>query len=178
MRISVVGVIAGVLLSGLITSATFDATPDFSGFWQHGARGQQYRNPASGPGPIRRVGVLEDASFTANWFGDDRNPILQPWTAEAVRIQRERESKGLADASAFTTCRPMGVPFILTYVRPIQFLQTPDRVYIVLRKAHLHTGLIAACLLAGAAGKGSDERRAPLREDSLDGPPEARPIGQ
>jgi len=136
VRISVVGVIAGVLLSGLITSATFDATPDFSGFWQHGARGQQYRNPASGPGPIRRVGVPEDASFTANWFGDDRNPILQPWTAEAVRIQRERESKGLADASAFTTCRPMGVPFILTYVRPIQFLQTPDRVYIVYQYDH------------------------------------------
>jgi hypothetical protein len=126
----------GILLCCLIPTPAPTEVPDFSGFWQHGVSSQQYGDPPSGPGPIHRVGVDEDASYARNWFGDDRNPILQPWAAEAIRLQREREMQGLPDASGFTTCRPMGVPFILTYVRPIQFLQTPDRVIMVYQYDH------------------------------------------
>jgi hypothetical protein len=136
MRRRVAWLAAGLLLSSVIGADADAPIPDFSGFWQHGVRGQQFRNPASGPGPVQRIGVPDDATFTKNWFGDDTNPILQPWAAAAVRAQRERELRGVPDGSGFTTCRPMGVPFILTYVRPIQFLQEPDRVTILYQYDH------------------------------------------
>lgn len=136
MRSGALWLTTGLLLSSATTAGTETVVPDFSGFWLHGAYGQQYRNPPSGPGPIQRIGVPEDASFTRNWFGDDQNPILQPWAAEVVRGERDRELQGLPDSSGFTTCRPMGVPFILSYVRPVQFLQTPDRVHIIYQYDH------------------------------------------
>src|SRR5580765_7742740 len=128
--------LATVLFLASVVAADADTVPDFSGFWLHGPRGQQYRRLPSGPGPVQRINVTEDAPFTSNWFGDDRNPILRPWAAQAVRAQRQREARGLADASAFTTCRPMGVPFVLSYVRPVQFLQTKDKVTIIYQYDH------------------------------------------
>ncbi len=104
--------------------------PDFSGFWQHGVPGQQFDNPPSGPGPIRRIGVPESYTANINWRGNDKNPILQPWAAEAVRKEWERESQGLPELSAFTTCRPAGVPFVLSFLRPMQVIQTRDKVYL------------------------------------------------
>ena len=84
---------ATVLCAGLASSAQAapQAVPDFSGFWQHGVPGQQYDKPPSGPGPVRRIGVPENYTANLNWRGDDKNPILQPWAAEAVRKEWERE---------------------------------------------------------------------------------------
>ncbi|HEY4265373.1 MAG TPA: hypothetical protein VGM72_08650 [Micropepsaceae bacterium] len=112
------------------------ATPDFSGFWQHGVPGQQYDKPPSGPGPVRRIGVPENYAANLNWHGDDSNPILQPWAADAVRKEWARESQGLPELSAQTTCRPAGVPFILSFLRPMQILQTPKKVVFLYQFDH------------------------------------------
>ena len=125
-------VICGLALAWPVEAANGAATqsiPDFTGFWQHGVPGQQYDKPPSGPGPVRRIGVPEDYTPNLNWRGDDKNPILQPWAAEAVRKEWERESKGLPELSPFTTCRPAGVPFVLSFLRPMQILQTPNKVF-------------------------------------------------
>jgi hypothetical protein len=132
------GVILALALAwpmGTANSAA-NAIPDFTGFWQHGVPGQQYDKPPSGPGPVRRIGVPEDYAANLNWRGDDKNPILQPWAADAVRKEWERESQGLPELSAQTTCRPAGVPFILSYLRPMQILQTPKKVVFLYQFDH------------------------------------------
>jgi hypothetical protein len=121
--------IAAVLIANASARAS-ETIPDFSGFWQHGVPGQQFDNPPSGPGPVRRIGVPENYTANLNWHGDDKNPILQPWAADAVRKEWARESKGLPELSAFTTCRPAGVPFVLSFLRPMQILQLRDKVYL------------------------------------------------
>jgi hypothetical protein len=126
--------LALVLSAGVAAGAP--SSPDFSGFWQHGVPGQQYDNPPSGPGPVRRIGVPENYTANLNWRGDDKNPILQPWAAEAVRKEWERESQGLPELSAQTTCRPAGVPFILSFLRPMQVLQTPKKVVFLYQFDH------------------------------------------
>ncbi len=117
--------LAAALLSAASGAA---AAPDFTGYWQHGVPAQQYENPPSGPGPVRRIGVPENYTQNRNWRGDDKNPILQPWAAEAVRKEGDREEQGLPELSPFTTCRPAGVPFVLSFLRPMQILQTPKKV--------------------------------------------------
>ena len=127
---------ATLILTAVLANAAPRAAPDFSGFWQHGVPGQQYDNPPSGPGPVRRIGVPENYAANLNWRGDDKNPILQPWAAEAVRKEWERESRGLPELSAQTTCRPAGVPFILSFLRPMQILQTPKKVVFLYQFDH------------------------------------------
>jgi hypothetical protein len=132
-------VLVGALALALWCAATegaSDKIPDFSGFWQHGVPGQQYDNPPAGPGPVRRIGVPEDYAANLNWHGDDGNPILQSWAAEAVRKEWERERQGLPELSAQTTCRPAGVPFILSFLRPMQILQTPKKVVFLYQFDH------------------------------------------
>ena len=51
-------------------------------------------------------------------------------------------------------------------------------VHIVFSEAHLHSGFVAAGLLAGPAGKDADDVGAPLGEDRLNGPAEPCAIGQ
>ncbi len=119
------------------TNSSKDETiPDFSGFWQHGVPQQQYGNPPSGPGPVRRIGVPEDYQLNLNWRGNDKAPILQPWAAEAVRKEWERESQGLTELSPMATCRPAGVPLALGYLRPMQILQGKDKVHILYQYDH------------------------------------------
>jgi hypothetical protein len=120
----------------VIVSGAAQAAPDLSGFWQHGVPGQQYDRPPSGPGPVRRIGVPENYAANLNWHGDDSNPILQPWAAKAVRAEWARESQGLPELSAQTTCRPAGVPFILSFLRPMQILQTPNKVVFLYQFDH------------------------------------------
>jgi len=127
---------ASLLLSAAFVAGPADAAPDFTGFWQHGVPAQQYDKPPSGPGPVRRIGVPETYTANRNWRGDDTNPILQPWAAEAVRKEWARESQGLPELSAQTTCRPAGVPFVLSFLRPMQILQTPKKVVFLYQFDH------------------------------------------
>ena len=128
---------SAVLFAGVApVLAAGPAIPDLTGYWQHGVPGQQYDNPPSGPGPVRRIGVPENYTANLNWHGDDKNPILQPWAAEAVRKEWERESQGLPELSPMTTCRPAGVPFVLSFLRPMQLLQTRDKVLFLYQFDH------------------------------------------
>jgi hypothetical protein len=128
---------AGMALVFCAAAESAEKAPDFSGFWQHGVPGQQFDRPPSGPGPVRRVSSFPDNyAPNLNWHGDDANPILQPWAAEAVRKEWERESQGLPELSPQTVCKPAGVPMALSLLRPMQFLQDRKKVWILYQFDH------------------------------------------
>ncbi len=66
------------------------------------------------------------------WIGDYRNPILQPWASEAVRLQAVAElESGQPSLGQLQLCRPFGVPRVLLLREPIQLLQEPGMVTIL-----------------------------------------------
>jgi hypothetical protein len=112
------------------------SVPDFSGFWQHGVAEMTYARPESGPGPIGRTGVPEGYPVNDHWRGDYNSPLLQPWAAQALKKAAERDEAGLPENTGQATCRPAGVPAALTYLRPIQILQTAKAVTILYQYDH------------------------------------------
>src|SRR6185312_3028707 len=96
-------------------SATNGSIPELSGFWQHTVPQEEWENPPSGPGPVRRMNgraVDADAGRANFWMGDYRNPILKPWAAEAVKKEGELEAAGGNAMTGQLTCRPSGVPAV------------------------------------------------------------------
>jgi hypothetical protein len=109
--------------------------------------GQEFLAPPSGPGPItfdkehpyfdtvaaRRAGItpiLRVADLT--------NPILQPWTREALRKVNERALTAIVMFTPKERCWPIGVPgFMLYPVTPIYFLQTPKQVVMIWEEDHM-----------------------------------------
>jgi hypothetical protein len=129
------GVCAAIL--SLAASAQADpAIPDLSGFWQHGVPDFIYKEPPSGAGPIKRMGVPEGYAINNHYQGDYDNPMLKPWAAQAVKQAAERDIAGLPESTPAATCRPGGVPGSLLYLRPVQFLQEPGRVTILYQYDH------------------------------------------
>ena len=115
-----------------------EGIPDISGFWQHTVAQEEWENPPSGPGPVRRInGPATDERAGNVWMGDWHNPILQPWAAEAVKKEGEIEAKGGLAMTGQLTCRPSGVPAIFTVLSPIQILQAKDKVAILYQRDHM-----------------------------------------
>jgi hypothetical protein len=115
-----------------------DEIPNISGFWQHTVAQEEWENPPSGPGPVRRInGPATDAAAGNTWMGDWHNPILQPWAAEAVKKEGEIEKNGGLAMTGQLTCMPSGVPAIFTVLSPIQILQAKDRVVILYQRDHM-----------------------------------------
>jgi len=105
------------------------ATPNFSGYWEHAAA--HYLPAGDGPGPVVNMPGL---SFLATniWVGDYRNPILQPWASEAVRVRAVAElERGEPLWSQLQLCMPFGVPHALLLREPVQILQNPAMVLIL-----------------------------------------------
>jgi hypothetical protein len=109
--------------------------PDLSGFWNHGIPAIDYENPPEGgPGPVRNTLPIRGANVV--WVGDHTNPILQPWTAEAVKKFGELDKEGKAPPTGQQSCRMSGVPNIHTILGSMQILQTPDMVVILHQRDH------------------------------------------
>jgi hypothetical protein len=110
--------------------------PELAGFWQHGVPDFIYKDPPSGAGPIKRMGVPDSYGVNDHYQGDYTNPMLKPWAAEALKKAAERDIAGLPEATPQATCRPGGVPGALLYLRPVQFVQQKDRVTILYQFDH------------------------------------------
>jgi hypothetical protein len=102
------------------------------------AYGQEFIAPQSGPGPI----VADPAhkpkpGQPAFRVADLLNPILQPWTRDALRKANERALSGKAAYTPKERCWPIGVPGFDTYpVHPVYFLQTPKQVLMIWAEDH------------------------------------------
>jgi hypothetical protein len=83
--------------------------------------------PNSDPCP---PGVTESRESNA-WIADDTNPILLPWTREALRKNVEGEAAGISHTSFQQHCKPSGVPQVLNLRYQVQFLQARDQLTII-----------------------------------------------
>jgi hypothetical protein len=96
--------------------------------------GDEFLQPASGPGPVRAdpahpyVSNAVAAQETVK-IADVTNPILQSWVVEQMRKANDEVLAGKVGFTARARCWPHGVPGFLLYpVHPIFFIQTPKQV--------------------------------------------------
>ena len=136
------GVVCSCTLGSPIGSLAQEAIPNFSSSLWNRALGP-YEPPPSGAGPVQNPPdrPILIANNRSNYRGDTSNPILQPWAAERIRAQSEREEAGFEAGTSQQTCRPSGVPGIMALNDAVQFLQTPDLVTILYAR-HLQWRLI------------------------------------
>lgn len=101
--------------------------------------------PPSGPGPIRSDAAHPYLSFykfprnphPAYRIADLSNPILQPWTRDALRQANERALSGAEVNLPKERCWPVGVPgFSILPATPIYFIQTPQEVVMIWTQDH------------------------------------------
>jgi hypothetical protein len=152
------------LAAGLIAAAVFaspaiggeTAVPNFSPDgrtgWIAGVPdgvtpvGQDFLQPPSGPGPVtfdkahpyidsatsRRTGTQPTLRVA-----DLTNPILLPWTREALRKVNDRALTALIMFTPKERCWPIGVPGFLLYPVTLYFLQTPKEVVMIWEEDHM-----------------------------------------
>jgi hypothetical protein len=125
----------GALSAAIFFSAAAhaaDTVPPFAfanGGWQ--AQGVDFLPPAGGgPGPVQDVpGTKRGQTFR---MADITNPILQPWTREALKNLNDHIAAGGGGFSPQVSCKPLGVPaFLLHPAQPIYFIQTPKEVILI-----------------------------------------------
>ncbi len=109
--------------------------------------GQDYLPPASGPGPVTNDPAhpfVDDAAARRDgtqptWrIADLNNPILLPWTRDALRKQNERVLAGNPPFTPKERCWPVGVPaWVLYPVRPVYFIQKPKEIVMMWDEDHM-----------------------------------------
>jgi hypothetical protein len=156
LRRSAFAIAGMVVASSLAADAAQGAAPlpDFSGYWtRDGETPSTFDPPPNGPSTIMPSvphyghcvvgsepnpgggdppcppGVTNRESNA--WIADWTNPILQPWTREALRKNAEGEAKGISHLSFQQNCKPSGVPQVLNLRYTVQLLQTPGQVTVL-----------------------------------------------
>ena len=132
-------VVAALAALGFASAVQAQTVPDFSGFWTHGVAAIDFESPpAGGPGPVQNTTFLANPEATRNpiWVGNYKNPILQPWAAEAVKKFGDSEKAGRSIPTASMICMPSGVPNALTLMGPMEILQAKDAVTLVHQRDH------------------------------------------
>src|SRR5437763_10391995 len=103
---------AGILTSLLPATAAEtipNFAPDSSIAWV--ASGQEFAAPPSGPGPVTFDPAHKPVPGRPSFrVADLSNPILQPWTRDALRKANERAISGKAAYTPKERCWPNGVP--------------------------------------------------------------------
>jgi hypothetical protein len=149
----------GIALSGLFWPAAAENAPipnfapDALTGWIAGVpegkspTGQDYLPPESGPGPVTNdpahpfvddAAARRDGKQPTFRVADLSNPILLPWTREALRKQNERALAERAPLTPKERCWPIGVPgWVLYPVRPVYFLQRPKEVVLLWDEDHM-----------------------------------------
>ena len=126
------------------SSTTQQNVPSFAGYWAHNV--SHYSLPEEGPGPVThftgrpflyRQDRARGLTGLEIWVGDYTNPILQEWTAEAVKAHGD---EGLATGDPLPEllqfCLLVGVPHILLLREAVMFLQEPEMVTIAYQRDH------------------------------------------
>jgi hypothetical protein len=101
--------------------------------------GDEFRPPASGPGPVtfdKRYPYIDNGAARRGRtqptyrIADLTNPILQPWAVERMRMANEEVLAGKVPFRARERCYPAGVPAYLVYTlaEPVYIVQTPKQV--------------------------------------------------
>ena len=109
--------------------------------------GQDFLQPPSGPGPVtfdKAHPYLDTAASRRSGrqatlrVADLTNPILLPWTREALRKVNERALTAIVMFTPKERCWPIGVPGWLLYpVTPVYFLQTEKEVVMIWEEDHM-----------------------------------------
>ena len=109
--------------------------------------GQDFLQPPSGPGPVtfdKAHPYLDTAASRRSGrqatlrVADLGNPILLPWTREALRKVNERALTAIVMFTPKERCWPIGVPGWLLYpVTPVYFLQTEKEVVMIWEEDHM-----------------------------------------
>jgi len=124
-RMVFAGVLAGALALSFASSGATQGPADLSGTWE--GSGFDLAAGAKGPGPVTNV-----SSDIQKPEGDDKNPILQPWAAAIVKRWAEETHAGHPPAHAHALCYPTSLPGVMTLHNAYQFLQSPDKVTIII----------------------------------------------
>ncbi len=126
-----------------VAGSTPDFAPDSSIAWV--AASQDFIAPPSGPGPVTGDPAHRPKpGQPAFRVADLSNPILQPWTRDALRAANARALSGKAAYTPKQRCWPNGVPAFDIYpVMPIYFVQTPKEVLMIWSEDHMvrHIGM-------------------------------------
>jgi len=118
------------------------------------AYGTDFLPPASGAGPVlsdpAHPFIPDEVEYRAaqpsmKFMGastfrvaDLSNPILQPWTREALRKRNEAVLAGRPGYTRQTGCWPNGVPVYLLYpVQPLFFVQTAKEIVMMTQFDHM-----------------------------------------
>lgn len=131
------------IVAALYATAAF-AVPDFAPTASRGwySYSREWMEPSSGPGPVIQDKAhprVSNDDFRATGqqptypFADTRNPILQPWAAEALRKLNTETLSGRPFISQLATCRPLGaLAFVLEpMTRPMFIIQSAKEVTLI-----------------------------------------------
>ncbi len=105
---------------------------------------REFIPPASGAGPVRQdpaYPLVSNDEFRATGrqptfpIGDSRNPILQPWAADAIKKRNALILSGTPVFSLHASCWPVGVTafLLLPMTQPMYIIQGPKEVVMVLQ---------------------------------------------
>jgi hypothetical protein len=145
------GVLAWLVSAGALfgsaPAAEPGATPDFAPSNRTGwlAPEDEFIPPPSGPGPVRSNPAHPYISFYKNprnphpafRIADLSNPILLPWTREAVKRANDKAASGEVSSIPKERCWPVGVPaFLILPATPVFFIQSPKEVVMIWMQDH------------------------------------------
>jgi hypothetical protein len=137
---AVCAVIASLAFAASAVAAdnTAGNVPQFAfmnGGWQ--AMGADFLPPPTGAGPVqdepgrRHVGNNQTGQPSFR-MADLSNPILQPWTRDALKRMNDKIAGGGGGFSPQVSCILLGVPaYLLHPAQPLYFVQTPKEVVMV-----------------------------------------------
>lgn len=123
-----VGIFCAVALTGAGSNLEETAAvPDFSGKWMRPGGLFDFAEPPPGtsPGPL-----VNTSGNRLVPVGNHDSPLLKPWAAAVVKEHGDTLLAGKLALDAHTSCRPMGVPYVLMVRGNVRFLQTPDWIMI------------------------------------------------
>ena len=124
----VVGMILALLpLGSAGVSQELSRVPDFSGEWARPGNLFDFAPPRDGVGPGPLTNISGNRLVPV---ANDDSPLLKPWAAAIVKEHGDTLLAGRLASDAHSSCRPMGVPYVLQVRGNVRFLQTPDWIVI------------------------------------------------
>lgn len=152
MRKSLVLTVLALAATATSVFGQAPSAPQLAGVWNHPSF-PWFEPPASGQGPI--TNLMRWTQSTANsdgghalppgvagvsdydvLVGDYKNPILQPWAADAVKHFGEQSLKGITYDNPSNQCWPFPPPFIFKQAQ-LALIQKPNEVIMIYNGDHL-----------------------------------------